>query len=82
MATTRRCMGLAPVAAAVPSELRSRRKRWQTSAAKPVSRRSSRTTLGGAEGEESLRPGIVHGSGVPHGSSDDPVARGLVLSRT
>jgi hypothetical protein len=50
----RRRAGPAPMGAAVPSELRTRRQRWKASAAKPLSRRSSRTTLGGAEGEESL----------------------------
>jgi hypothetical protein len=26
-------------------------------------------------------PGVVHDSGIPHGSSDDPVVRALVLPR-
>jgi hypothetical protein len=44
------------VAVAMPSEPRSRWQECKASAAKPLSRRSLRTTLGGAEGEESLRP--------------------------
>jgi hypothetical protein len=81
MAAARRCAGPTPMAAAVSSEPRSRWQGWKASAAKPLSRRSWRTTLGGAEGEESLRPSVVHDGGVPHGSSDDPVVRALVLLR-
>jgi hypothetical protein len=44
---------------------------------KPLSRRSSRTTLGAEEGEESLQ----HNAGVPYGTSDDPVVRASVLLR-
>jgi hypothetical protein len=47
-----RCAG----PAVVPSEPRSHWQGWQASAAKLLSRRSSRTTQGGMEGEESLWP--------------------------
>jgi hypothetical protein len=69
------------VAVVVPSEPRSHQQGWKASAAKPLSRWSSRTTLGGAEGEESLWPRVVHDGGVPHGNIDDPVVRALALLR-
>jgi hypothetical protein len=80
-AAARRCAG----PAAVPLEPRSRRQGWQASAAKPLSRQSSRTMLGGAEGEESLQPrrsSRRQSDRVPHGSSDDPIVHALVLLRS
>jgi hypothetical protein len=74
-ATARRCVGPAPVGVVVPSEPRSHWQMWQASAAKPLSRRSSRTTLGDDD------PSVVHDGGVPHGNSDDPLVRAQVLLR-
>jgi hypothetical protein len=82
MATARRCADPAPVGAVVPSEPRTCRQRWQASAMKPLSRRSSRTTLGGAEERNLYGPGVVHDGRVPHCRSDDPLVRAPVLLRT
>jgi hypothetical protein len=77
MAAARRCAG----PAAVPSEPRSRQQGYR--------QRLRSCCRGGARGqcwvarkERNLyAPGVVHDGGVPHGSSDDPVVRALVLLR-
>jgi hypothetical protein len=51
------------------------------SAAKPVSRWSSKKTLVAWKERNLYGPDVVHDGGVTHGSSDDPVVHALVLPR-